>query len=75
MAAARKTEVGAEILLNDPKASLAVALAAGGTFIRTDYFVDPMSRPERGGRMHIDPEGLMAYRRSVGADDILILAD
>jgi uncharacterized protein len=75
VAAARGIAIGAEILLNDPMASLAVALAAGGTFIRTDYFVDPMSRPEHGGEMHIDPEGLMAYRRSVGADAIMILAD
>jgi membrane complex biogenesis BtpA family protein len=75
VAAARKTTVGAEILLNDPRASLAVTLAAGGSFMRTDYFVDPMSRPEHGGEMAIDPEGLIAYRRHIGADGILILAD
>lgn len=67
--------VGAEILLNDPEASLAVTLAAGGSFIRTDYFVDPMTRPEHGGAMRIDAEGLLAYRRAIGADDVLILAD
>src|SRR5688500_1310131 len=43
---ARSAEVGIEILLNDPWASLAVALASGAKFIRTDYFVDRMSRPE-----------------------------
>jgi len=75
VAAARAIEVGAEILLNDPRASLAVTLAAGGSFMRTDYFVDPMSRPEHGGAMAIDPEGLIAYRHLIGADDILILAD
>ena len=74
-AAARTIVVGAEILLNDPKASLAVALAAGGSFIRTDYFVDPMTRPEHGGEMAIDPEGLLAYRHTIGGDDIMILAD
>ena len=73
--AAQSCCVGVEILLNDPEASLAIALAAGATFIRTDYFVDPMERPEHGGAMHIDPEGLMAYRRKIGADEILILAD
>ena len=75
VAAACAIAVGAEILLNDPHASLAVTLAAGGSFMRTDYFVDPMSRPEHGGRMHIDPEGLMDYRHSIGADDIMVLAD
>ena len=71
--AARRAVVGIEILLNDPEASLAVALAAGARFIRTDYFVDPMERPEYGA-MRIDPAGLMAYRRRLGAD-VLVLAD
>jgi len=66
--------VGCEILLNDPKASLAVAESAGAAFIRTDYFVDRMMRPEY-GEFHIDPDALMAYRTLIGADDILILAD
>ncbi|MGH6717878.1 MAG: BtpA/SgcQ family protein, partial [Alphaproteobacteria bacterium] len=72
--AARRAVVGIEILLNDPEASLAVALAAGARFIRTDYFVDPMERPEY-GPMRIDPVGLMAYRRRIGADGVLVLAD
>jgi len=73
--AARSCSIGVEILLNDPEASLAVALAAGASFIRTDYFVDPMERPEHGGAMHIDPEGLMAYRSKIVAEKILVLAD
>lgn len=73
--AARSCSIGVEILLNDPEASLAVALAAGAQFIRTDYFVDPMERPEHGGAMHIDPEALMAYRSKIGAEEILVLAD
>jgi len=67
--------VGVEILLNDPKASLAVAHASGARFIRTDYFVDPMERPEHGGAMKIDAEGLLAYRDAIGAGAVLILAD
>ena len=66
--------VGCEILLNDPQASLAVAKASGATFIRTDYFVDRMTRPEY-GEFHIDPDTLLAYRSEIGADDVLILAD
>jgi membrane complex biogenesis BtpA family protein len=73
--AARKTVIGVEILLNDPEASIAAAAMAGAAFIRTDYFVDPMERPEHGGEMRIDPAGLLRYRRSLGADSILILAD
>jgi len=66
--------VGCEILLNDPQASLAVARMSGASFIRTDYFVDHMSRPEY-GEFEIDPDGLIAYRKSIAADDVLILAD
>lgn len=66
--------VGCEILLNDPKASLAVAAMAGASFIRTDYFVDRMTRPEY-GEFEIDPDALLDYRRSIDADDVLILAD
>ena len=66
--------VGCEILLNDPQASLAVAKASGAAFIRTDYFVDRMTRPEY-GEFHIDPDALIAYRTEIGADDVLIFAD
>jgi membrane complex biogenesis BtpA family protein len=66
--------VGCEILLNDPEASLAVAHLSGAKFIRTDYFVDRMTRPEY-GEFAIDPEGLMRYRSAIGADDVLIMAD
>jgi hypothetical protein len=74
VAGSRDIVVGCEILLNDPQASLAVAKAAGASFIRTDYFVDRMSRPEY-GEFAIDPEGLLAYRESIGAPGVLILAD
>ncbi len=71
---ARRCVVGCEILLNDPQASLAVAMAAGGRFIRTDYFTDPMTR-DGWGEMAIDAPGLLACRRRIRADDVLILAD
>ena len=66
--------VGCEILLHDPQASLRVAAEAGANFVRTDYFVDRMSRPEY-GEFAIDPDGLIAYRSSIDADEILIFAD
>ena len=74
VAASRTLPVGIEILLNDPEASLAVALAAGASFVRTDYFVDEMTRPEYGA-MRIAPEAVIAYRAAIGADGVLVLAD
>ena len=73
--AASRVKIGVEILLNDPCASIAVAQAAGASFVRTDYFVDPMERPEHGGLMRIDPVGLLAHRERLGAQQVLILAD
>ncbi len=67
-------EVGCEILLNDPCASLAVAKVTGARFIRTDYFVDRMTRPEY-GEFEIDPDALLDYRAKIGAERVLILAD
>ena len=66
--------VGCEILLNDPRASIAVAGMSGARFIRTDYFVDKMTRPEY-GEFAIDPEGLLEYRSQIAADKVLIFAD
>jgi len=66
--------VGCEILLNDPKASLAVAKMSGAQFIRTDYFIDAMTRPGY-GEFTIDADDLVIYRSAMDADDILILAD
>lgn len=66
--------VGCEILLNDPRASLDVAKGAGARFIRTDYFVDRMMRPQY-GEFAIDAEGLIRYRQDIGAADVLIMAD
>lgn len=72
---AKRVVVGAEILLNDPRASLAVAKAAGARFIRTDYFVDRMAREEYGGEMRIDPRALLQYRDQIEAREVLVLAD
>jgi hypothetical protein len=70
----RDIVVGCQILLNDPEASLAVAHMCGAKFIRTDYFVDRMTRPGY-GEFAINPEGLIRYRASIDAEDVLILAD
>lgn len=73
VAASRNIVVGCEILLNDPRASLQVAVHAGAAFIRSDYFVDRMSRPGY-GEFDIDPEGLVAYRNEF-APGVLLLTD
>lgn len=73
-AEATSAVVGCEILLNDPQASLDVARSAGARFIRSDYFVDRMTRADY-GEFEIDPEGLLDYRKSIGAKDTLIMAD
>lgn len=67
--------VGVEVLLNDPKASLSIAVAGGAQFIRTDYFVDRMSRPEYGGEISINPQEILDFRSKLKAEDIFILAD
>lgn len=69
-----KIPLGVEALLNDPKASLAIAKTCSLGFIRTDYFVDRM---ERGGygEFEIDPKGLMAFKKHITADDIKVYAD
>jgi membrane complex biogenesis BtpA family protein len=73
VAAGHDIVVGCEILLNDPRASLTVAAETGGRFIRSDYFVDRMSR-QGYGEFAIDPAGLVAFRDSA-APEVLILAD
>lgn len=73
VAASRDIVVGCEFLLNDPRSSLIVAAETGGRFIRSDYFVDRMSRPAY-GEFTIDPEGLVAFRDGA-APEVLILAD
>jgi len=68
-------ELGAEFLINDPEASLAIAKASNCSFIRTDYFVDKMSREEYGGEMRIDPSTVMNYKDSIQAQEIAFFSD
>lgn len=67
--------LGSEFLINDPEASLAIAKSANHSFIRTDYFVDKMSRQEYGGEISIDPDGLIEYRKKIQAESIQLLTD
>lgn len=69
-----KIPVGVEVLLNDPKASLAIAKICGAKFIRTDYFVDKMWRKEY-GEMEINPKELISFKNKIKANDVKIFAD
>lgn len=69
-----KIPVGVEVLLNDPKASLAIAKVCGAQFIRTDYFVDKMWRKEY-GEMEINPKALISFKNKIKANDVKIFAD
>lgn len=67
--------VGLEVLLNDPKASLAIAKVTGAKYIRIDYFVDRMAREEYGGEMYINPTEVADFKRKIKAFDVAIFAD
>jgi membrane complex biogenesis BtpA family protein len=69
-----KIKLGIEVLLNDPKASLAIAKTCNLDFIRTDYFIDKMKR-DIYGEFKIDPIDLLNYRHKIKADNIKIYAD
>lgn len=65
--------VGVEVLLNDPYASLAVALAAGARFIRTDFFVDDVRISA--GEVHPHAAGIVGFRHRINAGHLCICAD
>ncbi len=72
--AAPKLPLGVQVLSGGNREALAVALAAGGSFIRCENFVFS----------HVADEGLLAtaeagpllrFRRSIGAEEIAVLCD
>lgn len=69
-----KIPLGVEVLLNDSQASLAIAKTCEIQFIRTDFFVDDMTR-EGYGQFNIDPEAVNAYKKQIHAENVLVLAD
>lgn len=68
-----RVPVGIEVLLNDWRASLAVAAAAGARFVRLDFFVDRVR--SKLGIIDPEPAAVVAYRRKIGAESVLILCD
>ncbi len=68
-----RVPVGIEVLLNDWRASLAVAAAADARFIRLDFFVDRVR--SKLGIIEPEPAAVLAYRRHIGAESVLLLSD
>ncbi len=65
--------LGIIVEAHDPKASIAIAHAAGADFVRLKVFVGGMMTAQ-GARQGMGAEA-MAYRHAIGRDDIAILAD
>jgi hypothetical protein len=65
--------LGVQVLAAANRESLAVALACGAAFIRAEAFVFAHVADE--GLLEADAGPLLRYRRAIGAEEVLILAD
>lgn len=65
--------VGLEVLLNDWRASLAIARVIGARFVRLDFFVDRVRIAA--GVIDPEPEAVIAYRNRIGAEDVALFTD
>ncbi|CRK61875.1 Similar to photosystem I assembly BtpA [Alloactinosynnema sp. L-07] len=65
--------VGAHMLRNAVRASLAVAKVAGGSFVRVGAIIGQTMTAQ--GLVAPDPMRIMAYRNQIGARDIRVIAD
>ncbi|MBI5879164.1 MAG: BtpA/SgcQ family protein [Chloroflexi bacterium] len=68
-----RVPVGLEVLLNDWRASLAIALATGAQFIRMDFFVDRVRI--KAGVIEPEPEAVLAYRARIRAEHVALFTD
>ena len=68
-----RVPVGVEVLLNDWRASLAVAAMAGARFIRLDFFVDRVR--SKLGIIEPQPTSILEFRRRIRAEHVHIYAD
>lgn len=64
--------VGVQMMLNDWKSSFSIAKVVGAKFTRLDVFVDHVT--SRWGEMHPDPQKIMAYKKEI-FPDLLLLTD
>jgi hypothetical protein len=68
-----RVPIGVEVLLNDWRASLAIAAATGARFIRMDFFVDRVMT--KCGPFEPEPAAVLAYRKAIRADSVQLFAD
>jgi len=68
-----RVPVGLEVLLNDWRASLAIALSTGAQFIRMDFFVDRARI--KAGIIEPEPEAALAYRARIRAEHVALFTD
>ena len=68
-----KLPLGVSVLWNDYKASLFIAKAVGGSFIRVSTFVDDIETDF--GEIHPNPKEIIDYRKFLQAENIAIFAD
>jgi len=65
--------VGLEVLLNDWRASLAIAKVTGAQFIRLDFFVDKVRI--QAGVIEPEPDAVITYRKQIKAENVALLTD
>jgi len=65
--------IGVEVLLNDWRASLAIAASTGARFIRMDFFVDRVMT--KCGPFEPDPAAVLAYRQTIRAEHVQLFTD
>lgn len=65
--------VGLEVLLNDWRASLAIAKVIGAGFVRLDFFVDRVRI--KAGVIEPEPQAVLAYRKQIRAENVALLTD
>lgn len=65
--------VGLEVLLNDWRASLAIAKVIGAGFVRLDFFVDRVRIAA--GVIDPQPDAVIAYRKQIQAEQVALFTD
>jgi len=65
--------VGLQVLLNDWRASLAIAKIIDAEFVRLDFFVDKVRIAA--GVIEPQPDQVISYRKKIKAENVLLLTD
>lgn len=68
-----RVPVGVQVLLNDWRASLAIARVARASFVRLDFFVDRVRI--QAGVIRPQPSAVIAYRKQVKAEHVALFTD